>query len=119
MIEPIIFDGAIPDIPFRWREHGGTFRDPRDMATRHLFFVIRMIWNHSVPESLQLQPFKRYDFDEFYTPEYMRKAVLAIGRELATRKDLTPYWTDQLRHIANALHGDGYRPVISFREECP
>ena len=101
----IIFDGPLQDVPFMWREKGGTFRYPKDMATRHLFFVLRMIWNHSAPEHLQITPFKHYDFDDFYTTQYMRAAVLNVARELVTRDDLTPYWTDCLRKISEALHG--------------
>lgn len=84
---------------FRWRDTHGEFHDPTCMATRHLFFTLRMIWNHSMPASAQLHPFKAYTFGPFYSRKYMLEAVRALAVELSTRKDIAPAWQAQLDHM--------------------
>ena len=58
------------------------------MKTHHLFYTLRMIWNHSAPAHLKLKPFKQYMFNQFYTSAYMGKAVKNIVPELLAREDL-------------------------------
>lgn len=89
---------------FQWRDQHGNFHEPRAMSTKHLFFTLRMIWNHSVPEPLQLKPFKHYHFSSYYTTHYMCQAVRALATELSTRKNLAPYWIESLETIRKHLH---------------
>jgi hypothetical protein len=74
---------------FRWRDRQGRFNEPREMATRHLFHTISMIWNHVMPEDAATHEFRRYQFSAFYTPAYMKNAVRVMLAELLTRSDLT------------------------------
>lgn len=91
---------ASPPLDFRWRDRNGEFHRPCDMTTQHVFYVLRMIWNHSMPSELQMEPFRRYAFDSFYTDEYMKTATLALGTELCRRDDLTPWIRHQLDFMA-------------------
>lgn len=78
-------------IGFRWRDRKGNFHNPQDMHTRHLFYIVRMIWNHSAPYALRLRPYKSYYFTEFYTPEYMITAIKVLFPELMNRSNRLPF----------------------------
>jgi predicted site-specific integrase-resolvase len=95
---------ADPEPVFRWRDREGNHYLPSSMRTRHLFYVLRMIWNHSVPEPMRILPYRHYRFGKFYTAEYMKRAVLAIGRELLNRDDLTAEQWSTLERMARSLH---------------
>ena len=88
---------------FRWRDRFGEFHRPTEMETRHLFFTLRMIWNHTCPEQFQIKPFQEYDFSDFYTTHYFKTAVLALSAELATRNDLEPYFIECLHYIHTTI----------------
>lgn len=88
---------------FKWRDRRGQFHYPKDMETRHLFFTVRMIWNHTVPDMYQIKPFERYNFSSFYTSFYMGQAVRNILSELSTRNDLTDYYIKCLLHMCNCM----------------
>lgn len=95
---------AIKDVDlesFRWIDRKGGKHLVRDMDTHHLFFSLRMIWNHSVPEHLQLKPFIQYSLNR--TVEYLKVAVLALACELITRNDLNPEWEADILHMISSL----------------
>lgn len=74
-----------PATDFKWRDRHHKFHAVKDMATRHLFYTLRMIWNHTMPETAQFHPFQRYSFGRFYTDAYMQDAIRAIVAELGRR----------------------------------
>lgn len=86
---------------FLWRDRMGTYHKPEDMTTQHLFFTVRMVWNHVCPVRLQIHPFKQYNFSSYYTDEYLKKSVYVLSRELSTRSDLTPYFKRCILHMIN------------------
>jgi hypothetical protein len=81
---------------FKWRDQHGGFTDPASMETRHLFYTLRMIWNHTMPLSARIEPFKRYKFGPFYTEEYLKGAIKHLSTELGTRRDMRPHWEYEL-----------------------
>jgi len=92
------------------------------MQTRHLFFTIRMIWNASCPEHLQLHPFQGYTFPMYYSKKYMIEGLQNLIPELATRDDMTPYMKKQLLKMiewAGAMreHMEGGYLVSPEKEE--
>lgn len=87
---------AIPKISFRWRTNGGEFLYPKDMTTKHLFYTLRMIWNHSMPDEARSENYIKHNFGPFYTQKYIEDAVRYIGKELQTRNDLRNEWKDEL-----------------------
>lgn len=85
---------------WQWMDRDGNLHDPREMETRHLFYTLRMIWNHAMPENVRLYPYKRYTFGGFCTDEYMQEAVRHIGQELLLRLDIKPAWDHELQAMA-------------------
>jgi hypothetical protein len=88
---------------FEWRDASGKFHKIKDMETTHLFNILKMIWNHSVPEILKILPYKNYTFSEFYTNNYMRTAVRNITSELFQRVDLKYNQIEDLNNIRNII----------------
>lgn len=81
-----------------WRVKDGKEQlHPCNMVTRHLFFTLRMIWNHAMPAEARVgDNIQLYSFGPAYTEEYMRHAIAHIGTELLTRTDIQPAWQKQL-----------------------
>ena len=86
---------------FRWRDQSGNFHNPNEMETRHLFYTLRMIWNHTMPENLRITSYIAHEFIDFYSATYMSNAVKAIGRELLTRNDIKLQWRNELDFMAS------------------
>lgn len=82
-------------VHYRWRDKAGDLHRIQDMETRHLFHVVRMIWDHSMPKEWQTRWPRRYYFDKFYTIDYMSLSIRLMLPALLNRRDLTPemmYW---------------------------
>lgn len=95
---------------FKWRTQNQVYIAPEDMQTRHLFYTLRMIYNHSMPPSFRLLPYKEYYFDKsIYTKSYITQAIRSLAYELATRKDITPEWNADLMRMFQACNLDMVR----------
>ncbi len=90
----------LPALPWKWKESNGPDHVPSEMETRHLFYTLRMIWNHTMPESVRFHPYQHYAFSAFYTPEYLQQAIHFIGHELLNRPDIKPKWQAELASMA-------------------
>lgn len=123
MTDLSIFRDQLPAEPFKWRTAEGLLLSPQTMVTRHLFYTLRMIWNHSVPERCRVgRNVRLYRFGEFYTAEYMRLAVRFIGAELMTRDDIADWQQRELFEIAAWLRSDGFtiiHPLAGPRAALP
>lgn len=93
-----------PATLFQWRDRTGAFYFAKDMKTRHLFYVLRMIWNHTMPDDAKLKPYQKYKFSKFYTEEYLLTAIQALYKELKTRPDLTHQWKSELVRMSNYVN---------------
>lgn len=93
---------------FKWRDSHGKYRRVDQMVTRHLFFTLRMIWNHPMPEEARSPFYNHYRFPAIYTAEYMKDAIRFICRELFTRTDLEPDWKFELMRFASYLNKTKY-----------
>ena len=89
-----------PEKCFAWRDSSGTFHDIARMETRHLFNVLVMIWNHTMPDDAKTHDYKRYSFSAFYAPRYMQSAIKAILPELSARLDVTFAQAQRLEKMA-------------------
>lgn len=95
-------------IPFRWVTHSGDVVDLRNMATPHVYYALRMVWNHSVPEEFctpeSIHPVKKYKDVPHWSRTYRKIAVDALSKELAKRDPagLTPAMRDGLRWMKMA-----------------
>lgn len=90
----------LPAIPWKWKDTHDSYHAPSEMETRHLFYTLRMIWNHTMTESIRLYPYKEYAFSPFYTPEYLQQAIHFIGYELLNRPDIKLKWKADLASMA-------------------
>lgn len=105
------FRQAAPKGPFLWLTHGGLLLRPKDMATPHLYYALRMIFNHSVPEEFRtpesLHSVKQYNDVPKWSRSYRKAAIDALAGELRVRNarnpnELTPAMQDGLRWMAMA-----------------
>ena len=104
-----------PAIAFTWRSGDGKRWVPSKMRTTNLFYTLRMIWNHSMPEAARLQPYQRYSFSSAYTPEYMKKAVVHLFNELMTRDDLPGHLVMELHHMKRYLEKKRSRRIVKSK----
>lgn len=84
----------IPNAPneFVWSSHDGKQYNLSDMATPHIFYSLRMIFNHTVaPVFRVLRPGETMNFYPdvpHWDADYRRRAVNAFVAELDERDDL-------------------------------
>ncbi|MCP3735655.1 hypothetical protein M9979_12300 [Sphingomonas sp. RP10(2022)] len=84
-----------------WRTHNEGDIAPSQMRTTHLFFTLRMIWNHSMPTSMRVgRNVKLYSFGARHDARYMRSAIVHIGAELFRRTDLPAWMKRELDEMA-------------------
>lgn len=72
---------------------------PQEMATSHLFFTLRMIWNCKMPVAARLPPVNLYNFGPTYTDEYFKTAIAHLYVELCNRNDLSQEAKRGLEHM--------------------
>ena len=90
-------------LKFAWKDKDNNYHQIHDMETRHLFYILKMIWNHSMQDDFKLKPYKKYYFSDFYTEKYMIDAVRSILPELLMRNDLDDDWKYQLDFMQDCL----------------
>lgn len=91
----------------KWVTHKGETLELNKMSTMHLFYAVRMIWNHSVPDYAQFDKFdnksmKGYPDVNKWPLTYRRKAWHAMIAELTVRS-----WDD--------LSGEAYSQYKGMR----
>lgn len=84
---------------FMWLTHKGEAYYPSEMATPHLFYSLRMLWNNTVPPVFRVGKFKRYKDIPTWSRDYVKLAIDELARELGTRDDLDIDIQDQLNDI--------------------
>lgn len=105
---PSIISGlAQPDPTYRWKTRTHDFLKPEDMTTHHVFFTLRMIWNHRMPEEARLRPYNQYVFSDFYSDRYLELSIRNLALELAQRPDLLPEWKAILEQMITYLKTAG------------
>jgi hypothetical protein len=72
---------------FIWETNDGAKLPVTKMATPHLFYTLRMIYNHSVPPAFRVGDFKRRKNVDQWPLDYRVQAGREIRRELESRKD--------------------------------
>src|SRR5215510_4649181 len=87
----------VDEYNFIWRDQAGNEWKLKDMRTSHLFFCIRMIYNHTVPPQMRLIG-GRYEDVEKWDNDYKVVAVTMLTKELVKRKPL-PEWMLQQIHV--------------------
>jgi len=88
---------------WQWRTKDGVWLDPAKMATSHLFYTLRMIWNNTMPAVARVGEVKLYVFGPTYTNEYLKRAVRQLAAELGTRADIEAEHRRQLEAMLRWL----------------
>jgi len=90
---------------FVWKTQTGESIPVTSMQTTHLFFVVRMIFNHTVPEADQIPGCKRYDGPSDWAPSTRAKMMAVMVLELRNRprNDLQPWMWVQLAYMADVM----------------
>jgi hypothetical protein len=97
--------------PFVWETNDGNFLELRNMATPHLFYTLRMIFNHSVPPAFRVGEFRRRANIDRWPLDYREQAGHEIRGELRKRADLDPWMKGEVQDmVANAAYLDGKVP---------
>ncbi|KER02851.1 hypothetical protein LGZ99_17350 [Photorhabdus temperata] len=90
-------------IVWRWKTHSNELLTPSEMSTDHLFYTLRMIWNNFMPTGVRVGDVKLYEFDAFYTPQYMKNAIKYIATELTHRDDIQSIHANEFQQIITWL----------------
>jgi hypothetical protein len=106
---------AEADPELMWVDGAGKRYLITEMETRHLFYVVRMIWNHVAPPQYRMPKYNRYEFEGGTESrlEYFREVICAAVPELATRPYLRPDWRAELQYMAELVR----RGVVSFDKQ--
>ena len=98
--------------PFTWYGRYNVPYKLKDMEDRHLFFTVRMIWNHAMPEEARTHEYRKYQFGSRYTPEYMKSALIHMIPELLNRdqSEWPKQWIDQLNGMIAWLNRNNMLP---------
>lgn len=86
--------------PFIWETDSGELIRARDMTTPHLFYTLRMLFNHSVPPAFRVGKFLLHAGVFKWPVEYRIQASNAMQEQLDTRKDVLSWMRHELNDIA-------------------
>jgi hypothetical protein len=84
---------------FVWETDDGDFLCLSEMATKHLFYTLRMLFNHSVPPVFRIGwcPKNRHEGVFDWPADYREQAIRKIYHELTEhRSDLDPDLQEEL-----------------------
>lgn len=82
---------------FVWKSHNGKTYLVQQMATPHLFYALRMIWNHSIPEYFRIPAVPYYPDVPHWSKKYKKQAMDTIQDELESRDFANELDEEQLR----------------------
>lgn len=97
------FRTKAPKGPFLWLTHSGDLVKPANMATPHLYYAIRMLFNHTVPAKYRtpesVQEIIKYKDVPKWSVAYKKAAAKALRAEFDKRstRDLTQAMRDGVR----------------------
>ena len=87
--------------PILWQTMEGERLFFEEMRTTHLFFSLRMLFNHTSPPKYVIPGCKVYDMSRI-TIEQRTQGAACLLDELATRTDLSAKWREQLDYMVEA-----------------
>lgn len=104
--------------PIMWQTQEGEVMLLEHMRTSHLFYSVRMLFNHTVPPEYQIAGCKRYDMSRI--PKDVRKTgVRYLLEELATRETLPEWQQEQMRHMFEASRKLDQKGIINGPKRLP
>lgn len=84
---------------FHWQTSEGDILTPDEMKTSHIFFCVRMIYNHTVPPEFQTSPHKRWIMPPHFNLTERCRAIQVFLEQLALphrRSELSPWMIKEL-----------------------
>jgi hypothetical protein len=75
----------------------------KDMETGHLFYTLKMCWNHMVDEDIQIKPAKDFDFLNAYSNGYLKEGIYKIIKEIGMRKDISDDFSLKINDVIKAI----------------
>jgi hypothetical protein len=84
---------------FIWVTDKGELLFLAEMATPHLFFALRMLFNHTVQPAFRVGAFKRHNNVFTWPLDYREQAMRKIYGELQRRTDLEEQYQDELNDM--------------------
>jgi hypothetical protein len=103
---------------FRWESADGESFYPDEMATPHLFYSVRMLYNHSVAPFLRVGQFKRRAGVADWPVEYRTQAFAALLSELRKRNDYAQYRKHDLEGWMSGELADMFKNALTFAFAC-
>lgn len=100
---------------FVWLTHDGERKLPQQMATPHLFYALRMIWNHSVPEFFRIPGTTRYPDVPHWSKEYRLQAIDILEQELLSRDYQYQLDAKQLKELNYMQRASLFIPQSSIK----
>ncbi len=85
--------------PFIWETEKGVLIKPKKMATEHLFYALRMLFNHSMPPLARVGDVIRKQYVFEWPVDYKIQAGNAMKDELSKRKDVEPWMTAEMQDM--------------------
>jgi hypothetical protein len=91
----------INNCKYRWLDADGNPHLLANMETSHLYYTLRMVWNHIVPIDVSISPRKEYDFslNKSYTISYFKLSAKEILCEINQRNNLSNNFRENIRYI--------------------
>lgn len=86
---------------YKWRTHDGRIISPAEMDTPHLFYSVRMIFNHLAPSRDRIPFCKEWVGIENWDVDYLRDSVVNMLAELSTRYIPDEWMREQIFHMAS------------------
>ena len=81
-----------------WKTQDGERIPYSKMRTSHLFYALRMIWNHTTPPEFHIEG-GRYDGPENWSVESRKRKVQMLVTELSRRRPLPAWMVEQLKQM--------------------
>ncbi len=91
----------------KWRTSEGVVMEYSEMETAHLFFSLRMLFNHTCAEEDRIPNCKEWDKESIrkYGATVLREAVVDLLAELSSRLDIQPWMLGQIQYMRDITAG--------------
>lgn len=84
----------------KWKKSDGSATELKHMATTHLFYTLRLVWNSMMPRPLSVGTYKSVLFRvDIYTVKYWQDILPLMFDELHSRDNLPNRYVEQLANI--------------------
>jgi len=95
-----------------WVDRYGHPHHIESMTDSHLYYTLRMIWNHSAPEEFKFRPYIKYCFyKEYYSPKRLKKLIPIMINEALSRASMKPEWKKDIEYMVAVAQKDNVKDM--------